>query len=606
MLRILHQESDIGYMPFGYGHRLGANRYNQDFVSETETIVIAVSNQTIRWPTMTNSYPAGEVVSLPTRTLGTRFHPDGKEILWALHEDDEKKSSSVDGSELSVGETEGENFRLVATAEGEVKEFDCRIEFRPTLDFTNSEIQMQLSNTPGRVTIKFSGGIGHHFHSRIESVSVYINGNRQPLTPGQQFNYVKPRPGYGVPGTLNAEVDVQFSEISNSPQLIFKSSVVRDNNHEVYSCIHELSKHGLLQELKLAQNIMINAEFDPPIIPAEDLFATNEDQIKYRLEFDAAEAAAHVKFNVKTNSIDRTVEGPLNKEEFISQKSIQQIVLGSELADVFVVVTPTLDGVFLDDLAKEARLNVETPPPPMLGYSGTDNTTWIEHVINERGQRASRNEVEELLIMFGIEDTEATLVKSEHLRPQLDQILHRQRYRKSAIPNDSQPDSNSDNFTSLLAELFPYNTDRRGPHLTKVRRDEMSANDFLSNLYNTGDEGLKINAEFTGLTHLSPRQQFEIDFSNQIRSANEHVERTVFVMRDTTLRAVLNDDGQRLRTEGGTEIVLRSNFGYRGSSSNKYTAPGTPGIYYLIEQDDTKAYVFEIEVHGREDGDDDE
>ena len=134
-------------------------------------------------------------------------------------------------------------------------------------------------------------------------------------------------------------------------------------------------------------------------------------------------------------------------------------------------------------------------------------------------------------------------------------------------------------------------------------RDELSANDFLNRLY--VDQDLKIHAEFAGLTHLSPRQQFEIDFSDQNRSANEHVERTVFVMKDTTLRAVLNDNGRRLVANGGTEIELRSNFGYR-TNSNKYTAPGTPGIYYLIEQENTKAYVFEIEVHGHEGGDGDE
>ena len=83
------------------------------------------------------------------------------------------------------------------------------------------------------------------------------------------------------------------------------------------------------------------------------------------------------------------------------------------------------------------------------------------------------------------------------------------------------------------------------------------------------------------------------------------MKRTVFSLQDTTLRAVLNDDGRKLMAEGGTEIVLRSNFGYK-TNNNKYTAPGTPGIYYLIEQSGTKTYVFEIEVHGHEGGDGDE
>ena len=604
-MRILHVGNDIGYMPFGYGHRLGANRYREDFLPQTETIVIGISNQTLRWPSFPNSYPAEEVVELPKSTLKTRFHPDGKDILWTLHQEDEGGSSSIIGGELHVGENEGETFRLVATADGQEMEFDCRIEYRPTVSFDNPSIRMEWSGTHGHVIIKFKGGIGNQFQTNAQSVSVYINGNRHPL-PREQFKFVEPRPEYGIRGALTAQVEFPFSHIYLGEPLkfMFRSAIIRDNNLAVYSYEVEFSKDELLELLGLRDSIAIEATFDPSSITVEDLFATKENIITCKLMFNAANTSDHVQFKVETNIGTETVPGLLEESVYkLSQKKTQEIVLMGGNADVFVRVTPIVNGLQLMELSKSAKLNIQAPTPPMLGNCGPDELTWIQHVINDRGQQASDNDLERLLTMFRIESHDETVAESEHLRPQLDQIIHRRRYRHRAIPNDSHPDSNSDAFTSLLAELFPYRVGPGNPYLAKVRRDEQSANDFLNRLY--VDQDLKIHAEFAGLTHLSPRQQFKIDFSDQNRSANEHVERTVFVMKDTTLRAVLNDNGKRLVANGGTEIELRSNFGYR-TNSKKYTAPGTPGIYYLIEQENTKAYVFEIEVHGHEGGDGDE
>ena len=606
-MRILHDGNDIGYMPFGYGHRLGANRYREDFLQQTETIVIGISNQTLRWPSLPNSYTAEEVVELPKSTLKTRFHPDGKDIVWTLHQEDEGGSSSIIGGELHVGENEGETFRLVATADGQEMEFDCRIEYRPTVSFVNPSIRMEWSGTHGHVIINFKGRIRNQFQTNAQSVSVYINGNRHPL-PREQFKFIEPRPEYGIRRALTAQVEFPFSHIylSEPLKIMFRSAIIRDNNLAVYSYEVEFSKDELLGLLGLRDSIAIEATFDPPNITVEDLFATNEDIITCKLMFNAANISDHVQFKVETNIATHTRPGLSDEREIkLSQEKTQQIVLVGGTSDVFVRVTPIVSGVQLEELSKSAKLNIQAPTPPLLGYCGTDGLTWIQHVINERGQHASDNDVKWLLSKFEIESTEETLVESEHLRSQLDQVIHRQRYRKGATPDDSHRDRNSDAFNSLLADLFLFRGDQENPHLEKTRRDGLSANDFLSNLYNTRLEVLKIHADFTGLTYLSPRQQFEIDFSDQNRSANEHVIRTVFVMNDTTLRAVLNDNGRKLMTEGGTEIVLRSNFGYK-TNSNKYTAPGTPGIYYLIEKSRTKTYVFEIEVHGHEGGDGDE
>jgi hypothetical protein len=604
MIRILIDGIDVGYVPFAYGHRLGANRYSENIVQQARSPPVQILNPTLRWPELPNSYPVEDVYILPHRTNGTRFNPDGHQIHWTLLGEVGSCSSTLADGVLNVGSDEGESFRLIGRAGDQTRSYDCTIERQPTEDFDSIHVEMKWATKPGYVECTFRGLFQKYFDTKVHSVAVKFNHISHSIAAGSGFNYRRPNrisSQYGLPEGLEASIEVPFSKLFNKDVLSiqFSSTVDGDGTFFVYSGTFEMSRDEILERLSLREGVSIETSFSPDKVRAEELFSTLNRSIDLQFMLSVTGLGEHVRFNIQTNKVNKTINA-ISDTVHVSYDHILAMLLEDESVKLFAKVTPVVDEIMIHELAAIANLDIEMPTAPLLRQGNAD-VGWLQYHHQSRNEEISEKESEDLLKKFEIELTDDAMYDSEHLQNQLKQIVLRKRFRDLAEPDHSVLEKNGEKFTSLLTDIFVYN--ETNGSLAKKRMDNKRPHEYLSSLFQTNEP--QISAESRELTHLFPRQQFSIASPEIERSVDEDVSRTVVSGNNNFPVQVLVDRGDRLEAHPESETEWRSKFAFR-KNTGKYTAPEAPGIYYLIEQDSTTAYVFEFEVHGRDGGDADE
>lgn len=589
-------------MPYAYGVRLGVNRYETEFIEKLELPTIDVQNKAISWPKIPNSYPVGYSGELPSHTLETRFHPEGHVIRWSLHPEDTDSSVTIDGKNLDIGSNEGEEFRLVAESNGEEKTFACTIQYLPTKEFVKPTFNLDWANANGEINLSFVGEIQYLYTVRFGRANLFVNNNEMKLN-AKDFKFVSANKQFNIPASLRLNYQIGFDLLCHDEPttLRFVGMFETDGKVSVYSFEYELHLDDLIEKLNVRDNLNINVSFDPLIVSLEELFSTGQNSLQCAISCNAGELEKHVSWNIVTDFKEKIASGTIEHKQDLPRDKLQSLLLNGEIQEFTLSVTPVVTGVHLDEFTEEAILSIDKPISPLLGFKGDKQESWIQFLVNHLGENASQKDRDGFMEKLQISLTDDQLTETDHLHPQLDGIIKRLRYRNQSARRDEKLESNSAEFTNRLHELFKY-SDASKPYLHKEKVEKKLTNQVLSEIYGCG--GHSENSESSELIQLKPRQQLEIKYEYPWRSA-EDVER-YSVAQSGARFETLTDDGTRLTGDEGTdEQCLRRSFGYK-KNNEKYTAPGIPGVYFLIEKGADRIYIFEIEVIGYGHGESDD
>lgn len=590
-------------MPYAYGVRLGVNRYEAEFIQKLESPTINVQNKAISWPEIPNSYPVGYSGELPSHTLGTRFHPEGHLIRWSLHPEDTDSSVTIDEKTLDIGSNEGEDFRLVAESNGEEKTFACSIQFLPTKEFVKPRFNLDWANSSGEINLSFVGVIQYLYTVRFDNANLFVNNNQMDLTTND-FKFVPANKQFNIPASLRLNYQIGFDLLCRDEPttLRFVGMFETDGKISVYSFEYELHRDDLIERLNLRDNLNINAFFNTSIVSLEELFSTGQNSLQCEISCNAGELEEHVSWNIVTDLKRQIASGTIEHKEDLPRDKLQSLLLNGEIEVFTLSVTPVVTGVHLDEFTEEAILSIDKPISPLLEFKGDKQESWIQFLVNHQAENALQKDRYGLMEKLQISLTDDQLTDSEHLHPQLSGIIKRLHYRNQSARRDDKFGSNSAEFTNRLHELFRY-SDASKPYLHKEKVERKLTNVVLSEIY--GHSGHSENSESSELIQLKPRQQLEIKYEYPWRNT-EDVERYSVAQSSGERYELLADDGTKLTgSEGEDEQLLRRSFGYK-KNNKKYTAPGIPGVYFLIEKGADRIHVFEIEVIGYGHGDSDD
>ena len=575
----------LGFLPWGTpGRRLGAARWT-DLFSETGRAppaqIILASTGTHRLPEIPTLFRHNTTHKLPQTTIGAHFTLPQR-ITWHIEAGDSE--SNVVGYRLSVRGAEDSHFVLSAEVSGRVIEsYECRIEEREKVPL--GPITVRIKPIPGREQEGMCEFVCNHKHRfplyyEADSQNMELRiGNEihRPISHNMTVlgNYTL---SFGSLFTLHLRyllqdgIDTAKANWYNDSQ-VFMADIILD-----YS--------GLQLE-----SISSVGHFIPSQIPLTDLYSGDSSEEISSLDLCIGETTLHgwpVSFTITT-----PIEAKKIKNLGTNQLTIP--IKRSKIQDWFetpyehehhrsITLTPNIAGLELRSLTSTAQLRLEVPYAPCLGYRGDRAEEWIKFLLRPQEEYHTIQQQHKIDELFSGRDW-----RGEISPEKLSTMNRNNIYRIICEPIVDPPIANCQQVLELLSSAYTCLDD-------KVQTSYQLGN-TLAKIYG----GSKvIDVDSTGIQVLYSRQKFTLEANGSPISGDELRYGMSFDQQGESL-AMLQSSGTAYtpqRGDAGFDFDrLPEAFAYR-TSNNTFTAPQTPGVYYLYIPSRGDHYLVEIEVHG--------
>lgn len=576
----------LGFLPWGTpGRRLGAARWT-DLFSETETAppaqITLASTGTHRLPEIPTLFRHDTTHMLPRSTIGAHFTLPQR-ITWHIDAGD-SESNLVD-YQLSVRGAEDSHFVLSAEVSGRVIEsYECRIEEREKVPL--GPITVRVKPIPGCEQEGMCEFVCNHKHrfplyyeADSQNMELWI-GNEvyHPISHNMTAlgNYTL---SFGSLFTLHLSnllkdgIDTMGAKWYNGSQ-VFTADIILD-----YS------------DLQL-ESISSVGHFIPSQIPLTDLYSGDNSEEISSLDLCLGETTLHgwpVSFTITT-----PIESKKIKNLETNQLTVP--IKRSKIQDWFdtpyeyehhrsITLTPNIAGLELRSLTSTAHLRLEVPYAPRLGYRGVRAEKWIKFLLRPQEEYNTIQQQHQIVDLFSDQDW-----RDEISPEKLSSMKRNNIYRIICEPIVDPPVTNCQKVLELLSSAYTCLDD-------KVQTN-FKLGKLLAKIYG----GSKvIDVDSTDIQVLYSRQKFKLEANGSSISGNGPHDGMSFDQQGEESLAMLKSDGMAYTPQtGGAGFDfdrLPEAFAYR-TNNNTFTAPQTPGVYYLYIPSRGDHYVVEIEVHG--------
>ena len=572
----------LGFLPWGTpGRRLGAARWT-DLVSETGRAppaqITLASTGTHRLPEIPTLFRHNTTHMLPKSTIGAYFTIP-QQITW--HIDPKDSESRLSAGQLSVSGAEDSHFVLSAEVSGRVIEsYECQIEERERVPL--GPITARVRPIPEQEGMcEFLCNHKHRFPRFYESDSQNMelrvgNDIHRPtshnitrvgdytLSFGSLFNL-------HLSKLLQNGIDTAKAYWYNDSQ-VFTADVVFD-----YS------------DLQL-ESISPVGHFVPDEVELTELYSGDKTEELSSLELSLGVTTLHgwpVSFTITTPTGLAKIQEKENPLTIPIKRKIIQRWFDSPSENErhrSITLTPSIAGLDLRSLTSTAQLHLDVPKAPCLGYRGDRAEEWIKFLLRPQEEYHTIQQQHKIGELFSDRDW-----RGEISPEKLSTMNRNNIYRSISKPTVEPPVANCERVTELLSHAFPCLENR-------VRVDFQKGKS-LAEMYG-GSEVIDVDS--TDLQILYSRQKFKLESNGSPISGGGPHNGMSFVQQGESL-AMLQSSGTAYtpqRGDAGFDFDrLPEAFAYR-TSNNTFTAPQTPGVYYLYVPSKGDHYLMEIEVHG--------
>ena len=575
----------LGFLPWGTpGRRLGAVRWTDMFSEPGRTLpaqITLASTGTHRLPEIPVLFRHNTTHMLPKSTIGDYFTIP-QQITW--HIDPKDSESRLSAGQLLVRGAEDSHFALSAEVGGRIIEtYECQIEDREKVPLGPITVRVKpISRSGHEGMCEFVCNQKHRFplyyEADSQNMELWIGNDVHRPTSHNMAGLGNYTISFGSLFTLHlSKLLLHVAETAeakwyNASQ-VFTADIIFD-----YS------------DLQL-ESISSVGHFIPSQIPLTDLYSGERSEEIASLDLCFGETILHgwpVSFTI-TTPIDSMKMKDIGTNALtipIKRWKIQQWFDSPYEHEHYrsIALTPSIAGLDLRSLTSTAQLHLEVPEAPCLGYRGDRAEEWIKFLLRPQEEYHTIQQQHKIGELFPGRDWR------DEISPEKLSTMYRNNiYRSISKPRVEPPVTNCKRVTELLSLAFPCLENR-------VRVDFQKGKP-LAEMYG-GTEVIDVDS--TDLQILYSRQKFKLVSNGSPISGDGPRLGMSFGQQGEPL-AMLESNGMEYKPQrditGFNFDRLPEAFAYK-TNNNTFTAPQTPGVYYLYVPSKGDHYVVEIEVHG--------
>jgi hypothetical protein len=583
--QIFRDGNRLGFLPWGTGRRLGAARWTdlgKDVLGELSAQIQIANTIEHQIPDIPALFRNDTIYELPESTIGAHFTPS-QPITWSIDSMDGDSFLSA-GFQLNVRGAEASRFKLIANVEGAIiNRYECQIEEKENVQLDSFTVRVKPD-----------------LHNQEVGMCELLCNTEQRFSQYYQddLQKVELRIGKGIHSPKTNKLDVKNKMMSFGSSFILHLS----------KCLHEESDLAEIKwftgqqvftaevtldytEMNL-QAIDSTGHFNPDIIQFTELYTDNPpDEKLTTFNLLIGRHILHdwpVSLEIKTPTaifLDE-ITAPSMSIQVKREKLLDWFDSPSEVDPDFsyrrtITLTPYIAGKALRHLSSSAQIQLEIPTRPSLGFQGEKNVGWKKFLLRPQGEYHTIQNQHNIVNLFAGEDW-IEEIPSEKLFSMNRNNIYRTICKTLALP----PETNCEKTDELLNQSFIYHEDR----IDVV----FKSGKILGDLYG-GKKGIDIDS--TEVQILYPRQKFQLEYNGE--GVEIHTGDAKSLSRQLNPLAVLTSMGTKYysRDMAFDYDRMPEAFAYK-TNNNTFTAPQTPGVYYLHVPSKGEHYLVELEVHG--------
>ena len=583
--QIFRDGNRLGFLPWGTGSRLGAARWTdlgRDALGELSA-QIQISNMIEHQiPNIPVLFRNDTTYELPESTLGAHFTPP-QPITWSIDSMDGESFLSA-GFQLNVRGVEASRFKLIAIVEGAtIKRYECQIEEKENVQLDSFTVRVKPNQYNREV------GMCEFLCNTEQWFSQYYQADLQK---------VELRIGKDTHSPKTKKLDARNNTMSFGSSFILSLSKCLQEESDLAEIKWFTGQQVFIAEITLdytemnLQAISSTGYFNPDIIQFTELYAGNpSDEVFTALELLIGKTTLHgwpVSLQITTPTASKLIERidpritiPVKREKLLDWFDSPSEVDPDFSYRRTITLTPYIAGKALRDLASTAQIQLEIPTRPSLGLQGEKNVGWKKFLLRPQGEYHTIKNQHNIADLFADEDW-IEEIPSEKLLP----MNRNNIYRTICKTLDLPPETNCEKTTELLNQSFIYHGDR----INVV----FKSGQILDDIYG-GKKGIDIDS--TEVQILYTRQKFQLKYNGDEVAID--IEDAKSLSREFNSLAVLISNGNKYhpRDMAFDYDRMPEAFAYRANNKT-FTAPQTPGVYYLHVPSKGENYLVELEVHG--------
>jgi len=602
---IIHDDIEIGYLPWVSGKRLGAVRWKPEFILGIEKNVEIKFSKKIGNVTLN----IGDIlknmskIKLPSHTDSSDnpLYNEFGVIKWELSENsgNSKIIQNDEDWELSVNGEEGENIILIAYLnDNELRRFFGTIGKIEKIIFPSFKLVNAWEEGEFELNMSF---LKNPTKDNPEKCEYSINEGAYKEVPVTKSNFIEFKIKNFDIGLLDMNRDCQLIRVkytTSSNILIGQTAIEYDFNFDKLKPIVSLTKN--LFDLKNLEQMILQSPNDTAT--TMQLKKPNFEQSRITGTFDL-----DLLINIanKNGKYSLTQMNKENEEFRFTYKRIGELLIESG-GSTYISLIPILNGLNLIDLEQKLEISLDIDIKPQIGFKGNEDIDWLTFL--------KMSQLEKQQAMVARKISFDSLIENKYLENMsqgvLESMKNRHLYRMINKSGIEELGKNDDETEKLLNKLLEINIKNNKLIINNEKEPYRAAQKIINEHYTGNESHLPIDVGENKLNILNPFQSFKIN-EDSINDAQVIGNKDCFFSINVTKRKEIfsknpishNHSIEIFLKNGNINMDLYSLFSFK-KRNQMFTAPRKPGLYYLIGKDtDGDFFLLEIEVRSFKGGD---